>query len=294
MAILQVSSLLLVSQAGLIAIVGVHVGGGYPNYGSVIGQAGNRFDEYLLALDVKQGQRSKSATIVHTRSQVSPAPGFQLISVRSEQTNPEPTKLYNGVNGVNGYASNRKANRESALIDVEDSSSLVSEDDGSTEEEERTVTFRPGSRRYESEPETIISSLFGRSRRTRSRQRGGKTLAGVVLDLPERLRRTESGLGFTPSLTDYKAATQKAADEPDVKTTFFVNFPPTLQGDAKKQTKKLIDSIQSWQAWSSSICEAKVQQQIDAKALPADSAGQFARSTYRAKVFDYLFRQASW
>ncbi|KAJ3459663.1 hypothetical protein MRS44_015736 [Fusarium solani] len=61
---------------GKVDVIGVHISGGYPNVGSVIGRCGNSFDEYILAMDVK-GKITKSSSVT-----VSPAkglvPGFQL------------------------------------------------------------------------------------------------------------------------------------------------------------------------------------------------------------------------
>lgn len=57
--------------------VGVHVAGGYPNYGSVIGQAGNNFKAYILALKVKDGYRS--AIVVPSGKVL--ALGFQMIRI---------------------------------------------------------------------------------------------------------------------------------------------------------------------------------------------------------------------
>ena len=98
-----------------------------------------------------------------------------------------------------------------------------------------------------------------------------------------------------PTAAQIIDTTEKAVDHPDVQTIFFVGFPPSnLDALGTKKLKKLVDMVQSWQAWSSSICESNVQQQIDKEALSAAPEGQFARSTHRTKVFDYLFRQATW
>ena len=58
----------------------------------------------------------------------------------------------------------------------------------------------------------------------------------------------------------------------------------------------LQEQIRSWQSWSSTMCEGKVQAQIDKKTLPDDNSGEAMakRSTYRSKVFDYIMRMSSW
>ncbi len=117
-----------------------------------------------------------------------------------------------------------------------------------------------------------------------------------VMHFPESLVLKESDdQAATSTAAQIVDATKKAVDHPDVQTTFFVSFPPSnLDAQGTKNLKKLVDMVQSWQAWSSSICEGNVQQQIDKEALSAAAEGQFARSTYRAKVFDYLLRNARW
>lgn len=118
------------------------------------------------------------------------------------------------------------------------------------------------------------------------------TATGSFLQLPEALFVLSSEADLPAPDYDKAIASAKAQD--DVKTIFFVNFPLNLEGQALSEQQDLQKSIQSWQAWASTVCEGKVQQQVDAKALPGDSKGQFARSTYRAKVFDFLFRNSTW
>ena len=117
-----------------------------------------------------------------------------------------------------------------------------------------------------------------------------------VMYFPESLMLKESDEQVAaPTAAQIVDATKKAVDHSDVQTTFFVGFPPSnLDPKGTKELAKLVDMVQSWQAWSSSICEGNVQQQINKKALSAAGEGQYARGTYRAQVFDYLFRQATW
>ncbi|KAK8073937.1 hypothetical protein PG994_004836 [Apiospora phragmitis] len=90
---------------------------------------------------------------------------------------------------------------------------------------------------------------------------------------------------------DFDRALARAKAEDDVQTIFFINFPLQLEGDAKKALQELMDLVQSWQAWSTTQVEGKVQQQIDAGKLQQDS---LARGSYRANVFEYLMRQLTW
>lgn len=92
---------------------------------------------------------------------------------------------------------------------------------------------------------------------------------------------------------DYDKALANAKEQDDIQTVLFVDFPAAgLTGQALTDQQALMKSIQSWQSWSSVLVEGKVQQQIDAKVLPADNA--IKRGTYRTKVFDYVMRQSPW
>ena len=117
-----------------------------------------------------------------------------------------------------------------------------------------------------------------------------------VMHFPESLVLKESHDQVdAPTAAQIVDATKKAVDHPDVQTTFFISFHPSnLDAQGTKELEKLVGMVQSWQAWSSSICELQLQDHIDKKQLSAAAEGQFARSTYRAKVFYYLFREAPW
>lgn len=102
-----------------------------------------------------------------------------------------------------------------------------------------------------------------------------------------------------PSIDDYKAAVDKAKNNPDVQTVFFVNFVPTgIESEplARVKLRTLQSQVESWQAWSSTICEGKVKQQMDKNDLPTDDEGDSKRkrSTYRSKVFDYVMNASTW
>lgn len=238
-------------------LVGVHVAGGYPNIGSVIGPLGNRFEEYILALNVKKGYQTTSAVVVSTVGSTGKpvAPGFQLISIK-----PSATLAESYINPGHG---------SSASLSPESTAAL-------------------------SESQRAIVELFGQAKENKKTNgvRKRPTATGQFLKFPESLI-VPSPEADLPA-PDYDKAVANAKQQDDIQTIFFIDFPLELEGQALTDLQNLQKSVQSWQAWSSTICEGKVQQQIDAKALPGDNKGQFARSTYRAKVFDYLFRRSTW
>ncbi|EWZ45827.1 hypothetical protein FOZG_06039 [Fusarium oxysporum Fo47] len=197
---------------GRLEAVGVHVGGGYPNVGSVIGPYGNSFEEFILALDGKDDViKSPTVTIAQTKGL---APGFQLLSFQPQSTHTNPSDS--------------------------------------------------------------TADVLGR---------------GSLTTWPENLKLTEAGDPLPP--VDFDKAFKNAKDLDDVRTTFLINFTEPLEGKALEVQRKLMSSIKTWQAWATINCEAKVQQQVDAGALPSDSKGQNARSSYRAKVFDFLFNRST-
>ena len=120
----------------------------------------------------------------------------------------------------------------------------------------------------------------------------GKVASGIALNFPETSHVAEDA--GSASVPPYDAAVAKAIDNPDIQTIFFINFPPNLAGSAKEAMKRSMGSIQSWQAWSSTICEGRVQEMVDKKALSAEKSGQFARGTYRTQILDYLMRRSNW
>ncbi|KAK2936519.1 Peptidase S1, PA clan, chymotrypsin-like fold [Fusarium oxysporum f. sp. vasinfectum] len=215
---------------GRLEAIGVHVCGGYPNVGSVIGPYGNTFEEYILALDGKDGVIKSSTITIAQRKGL--APGFQLLSFQPQSTHTNPAV---------------------STADV------LGGDKGCFDEKGATRKFKA---------------------------------EGSLTTLPETLKLTETK-NHLPQV-DFDKAFKNAKDQDDVRTTFFINFTEPLEGEALEDQQKLISSIKTWQAWATINCEAKVQQQVDAGALPSDSKGQIARSTYRAKVFDFLFNRTTW
>lgn len=249
--------------------MGVHVEGGFPNIGSVIGPAGNKFGEYILALKVLAGEKSSVATKVEIKGGKDlHAPGFALVRV-------EPGALKESAEAVSdtGGAS---ATSESDKYSSGESDSASNSDD--SDDDQRL-------------PESQIDQLFGR----RSGKQGKLFKGKSVLHFPASLVLKKAGNVAAPTAEQLVDATKKAVDHPDVQTTFFIGFPPgNLDAKGTEQLKETVGLVQSWQAWSSSVCEGNVQQKIDSKELSANDDGQFARSTHRAKVFDYLFRQSTW
>ncbi|QKD51899.1 uncharacterized protein FOBCDRAFT_271632 [Fusarium oxysporum Fo47] len=209
---------------GRLEAVGVHVGGGYPNVGSVIGPYGNSFEEFILALDGKDDViKSPTVTIAQTKGL---APGFQLLSFQPQSTHTNPS---------------------------DSTADVLGGDKGCFDET------------------SGLDRLLGNSilRSDNGKATGKHPLPPV----------------------DFDKAFKNAKDLDDVRTTFLINFTEPLEGKALEVQRKLMSSIKTWQAWATINCEAKVQQQVDAGALPSDSKGQNARSSYRAKVFDFLFNR---
>lgn len=145
------------------------------------------------------------------------------------------------------------------------------------------------------ESQEALEDLFGRVEKfnKQPQKADGQRARGRFLEFP--------GVLVVPSYMEadlpapnYDKAVADAKNQDDVRTIFFVNFPSELEGDELKQQQEVQNSVQSWQAWCSTICEGKVQQQVDAKLLPSDKNGESARSTYRAKAFDYVFRRSTW
>lgn len=142
--------------------------------------------------------------------------------------------------------------------------------------------------------ETGLDLLFGNKKpRSGNGIANGKRKAeGSLTIWPEKLILTEAGEPLPP--IDFDKAVKNPKEQDDVKTTLFINFTEPLEGAALEAQQKLMSSVKTWQAWATTNCEAKVQQQVDAGDLPSHAKGQIARSTYRAKVLGYLFDSASW
>uniref|UniRef100_A0A0D2YGD9 Uncharacterized protein n=1 Tax=Fusarium oxysporum (strain Fo5176) TaxID=660025 RepID=A0A0D2YGD9_FUSOF len=228
-------------------VIGVHVGGGYPNVGSVIGPYGNTFEEYILALDGKDGVIKPSTITIAQRKGL--APGFQLLSFQPQSTHTNPAVSTADVLGGDKGSFDAKSGIDSLLGNCEP--------------------------------------------RSDNRKATGKCKAeGSLTTFPETLKLTETENHLPP--VEFDKAFKNAKDQDDVRATFFINFTEPLEGEALEDQRKLISSIKTWQAWATINCEAKVQQQVDAGALPSDSKGQIARSIYRAKVFDFLFNRTTW
>ncbi|OAG08386.1 uncharacterized protein CC84DRAFT_1085979, partial [Paraphaeosphaeria sporulosa] len=244
--------------------VGVHVAGGYPNIGSCIGPAGNRFEEYILALDVKGGKSSSNASVAKADDSFASVPGFQIVSVSPtafKGPNEKARPITNG--NLNGHH----------YDDVENE-----------------VAKTP---KGSSELEKMIDTLFGGSKKPTPK---GKIATGKITNLPEVLRidRNETGEATPPSM-DMAAIMKRAGDQNDPPAVIRVNFPTSemMSGKARESYVSVKDMIASWSAWATTTSERQVQLQIDKKALSADAKGAFARSSHRAMVWDWLFRQST-
>ena len=266
--------------------MGVHVEGGFPNIGSVIGPAGNKFGEYILALAVISGEKSVHAAKLDIKTGFPlSATGFSLVRVEpgALKESAESTTDLNGHASASDTADEDNSEDRDTDEDKEDEDSV--DDHGDKES-------APVSGDGKSLLEKQIDSLWGRH----PAKHGKEFNKPSVMHFPESLVLKESDNKVTaPTADQIVDATKKAVDHPDVQTTFFIGFPPSkLDAQGEKKLKKMVGMVQSWQAWSSSVCEGNVQQQIDKKELSAADEGQFARSSYRAKVFNYLFSQATW
>ncbi|PWY86719.1 hypothetical protein BO70DRAFT_422329 [Aspergillus heteromorphus CBS 117.55] len=93
-----------------------------------------------------------------------------------------------------------------------------------------------------------------------------------------------------------RQANENLDTENEIKTTFFVTFPPKLTGEAKEKLTEVVQNVRDWQCWMYGLSAAKVQQQINAGKLPADATGiaEAKRSQYKNMVFDYVMRACNW
>jgi hypothetical protein len=146
-----------------------------------------------------------------------------------------------------------------------------------------------------------LMDLFGSSLNDKAKPtsvHGPEVARGVFLNYPVPLREEEIAAarrGAPPP--NFDDAVAKAKANPDIETVFFVNFAPGgLTGDALKNLQDLQSQVRSWQAWSSTLSEGELQEQIDKKILPDDNSGpSMAKlSSYRSKVFDFLMRRSAW
>ncbi|CAI7590036.1 unnamed protein product [Penicillium glandicola] len=93
-----------------------------------------------------------------------------------------------------------------------------------------------------------------------------------------------------------RQAMEKLNTDQDIKTTFFVNFPPVLTGGSREKITAVVDNVRDWQCWVYGLSMAKVQQQINAGKLAAgpNAVDEAKRSTYKNMVFDYVMRSCNW
>ena len=230
--------------------MGVHIAGGFPNIGSVVGPAGNKFGEYILALAVINGDKSVRAVKVDIKTGYNlSAPGFSLVPV-------EPGALKESAEittELTGHASasdkSDEDNSEDGYTDKDDKDEDSEDDHG---DKESAPVFGDGKSLLEQQ----IDSLWERHPENHGKQFNKLS----VMHFPESLVLKESDDQVAaPTAAKIVDATKKAVDHPDVQTTFFIGFPPSnLDAQGTKALKKLVGMVQSWQAWSSSVCEGNV------------------------------------
>ena len=285
-------------------------------------------------MQVKEGLKTDAASKVKADSTKVSAPGFTMIAVRAPTEPGLPNHAVNGKPTEGPTAHKRQETAEvdsdsNEDDDVDDSTSVEDEDsfknksacsdtDGSeggdldADAESALVDLmkraikdkglkswlaktrhhghaKRSTPRNESAPATKPKNDSNSPRKNKA--------TGAFLTFPEALMLSEADSGEAkPDLALVDKALAKAKSDPDIDTIFFVNFPPNFQGAALKELQKIQRLIQTWQAWSSSSVEGKVQEKINNKQLPADNDGasMAARGSYRSKVFDYLMRQSTW
>ena len=168
-------------------------------------------------------------------------------------------------------------------------SAVSNDDDKDSDDEHDDVSHVSASGSFL--PAQQIDGFSGR----RPKKQGKEFNKPSVMHFPESLTLSQPDHQHPPTTAQIIDLVKKAVDHPDVQTTFFINFSPgNLDARGTEALKRTIDMTQVWQAWSSSVCEGNLQQQIDNRRISATEDGQFVRSTHRAKVLDYLFRQSPW
>lgn len=125
-----------------------------------------------------------------------------------------------------------------------------------------------------------------------------KVVVGPFTHYPERLWLDAPEDDETPGIPEkpLNEIMDRAITQADQTSVFRIHFPTTvmLSGEGRAAYRKVKEQVDSWNAWSTSVCERQVQRKIDRKELPHEDEGAFVRSSYRALVFDYLFRQSTW
>ncbi|CAM1509750.1 Fc.00g000850.m01.CDS01 [Cosmosporella sp. VM-42] len=119
-----------------------------------------------------------------------------------------------------------------------------------------------------------------------------KIARGTFMKLPKH-PNLSPGVDLDPPAPVVDAVAD-ATRQNDLPAIHFVNFLEDLQGSSFKNQQAQMDMIKTWRAWASVICEVKVDNQVQSGRLPISSDERNTRGSYRAEVFDYLFRYADW
>jgi hypothetical protein len=303
----------------------VHVQGGYPNSGSVIGPLGNIFSEYVKVLQIKRSKgKLPSGVIKIPTSQSLGVRDFEFVRLpagRSSQFGPKDSK-----DDDRGEFSDEPVDtqyqEDQAGEEVDEPMKWRGEDGGEEEEEEkgkdeeyghegsvpahaRLTEAKKALDRLQGKPAQLYTIDMGGTKvqvtyeelqKLRSQlTRGKSTKAALSTQRPEKLPAQfwrESG----PLPDPASAVSGGDPKNQDIQTTYMINFPPELDGEATEVLKTIKKSVGKWQAWSSSMCEQKLQQKIDSHEIPADNnaASVALRGSYRSMIFDYILRGSTW
>ena len=91
-------------------------------------------------------------------------------------------------------------------------------------------------------------------------------------------------------------AQSRVETNPDIPTTFFIDFPPEFEGEALVELQRVKKNVGLWQSWASSLAATKVQEKINSGELSEgkDASSKARISTYYSMVFDFLLRGSTW
>jgi len=102
--------------------------------------------------------------------------------------------------------------------------------------------------------------------------------------------------GYEESDELLRQAMNRLKTNQDIKTTIYVNFPPTLTGVAQEKMSAVVSNVHDWQCWTYGRSISEVQKKINNEELPTGpSIGDEAkRSAYKNKVIDFMIRHCTW
>ncbi|OJJ43573.1 hypothetical protein ASPZODRAFT_28233 [Penicilliopsis zonata CBS 506.65] len=134
----------------------------------------------------------------------------------------------------------------------------------------------------------------------RQERAGSRRTAEMYTGRPQTLPATaykESGPPTGETQEDLiKQVDERMQTEQGPQTKFFLNFPPKLTGEAKKELRKTMRYVQEWQCWAYGLAALKTQQQVRQGKLTAEASqlGAVKRSTYENMVYDHIMRSSPW